>query len=93
MADVIAKELEKLVRDRLTDMNVKEVRIKLDSDDLGERAYRVIVVYEAKRGALKSDKTSSLARYARHKLLDMNETAFPFFRFVSDRDAKVLAAA
>ncbi|WP_239805153.1 hypothetical protein [Croceicoccus hydrothermalis] len=93
MADTISDELEKLIRDRLADMSVTDIRICLDSDDAGERAYRVMVVYEAKRGALESAKTASLARYARHKLLDMDENAFPFFRFVSDKDAKALAAA
>lgn len=92
MADMIATELEKLVRDHLTDMDVREVRINLDSDEDGDRAYRVMVVYEAKRGA-KSAKTASLARYARHKLMDLDEPAFPFFRFISASDAKALAAA
>lgn len=93
MADMITQELEKLIRDRLTDMNVKDVIIRVDSDDDGDRAYRVMVVYEAKKGPWKSDRTASLARYARHKLLDLDDNAFPFFRFVSDTDAKALAAA
>ncbi|USA39644.1 hypothetical protein NCF86_00320 [Pelagerythrobacter marinus] len=93
MATDINSTIEKLVRERLADVSVEEVRITRDQDDDGECVYRVMIVYDASKAGLKAEKTASLARHIRHKLLDMHDHSFPFFRFVSTRDAKGLAAA
>lgn len=85
--------IDKTVRDRLGEAAIHSVNIIEDVDFDGQPVFRVTVIFEAKRGKLDAEKTSGITRHIRHKLLEIDESKFPFFRFVSTSDAKALTAA
>lgn len=93
MDDRIKTVIENVVRERFAGSAIEDVRIFEDVDFEGQPVLRVTVIFEPKRGKLDAEKTSGITRHIRHKLLEMNEEKFPFFRFVSKADAKALKAA
>jgi hypothetical protein len=85
--------IEDVVRERLTDARITDVRIEEDEDSDGDTVYRIMVIFDNETGRLNADRTSGLARHLRSRLSESNVYNFPIFRFVSQADAKKLRAA
>lgn len=91
MREDIKDIIEEVVRERLSNANIVDVRVDEDTDCDGEDVYRVSVIYAGHK--LDTEKTSSLIRYTRSRLRERNSYEFPIFRFISQSDMKRLRAA
>lgn len=89
MADV-RKIIETVVRERLADAGVVDVRIEEDIDSEGDAIFRVMVIFD--KNLSDARKTTGLARHTRARLNEAGNSRFPIFRFVSQSDAKRLTA-
>lgn len=93
MRDEIKQIIESVVRERLAGSEILEVRIAEDEDYQGDHIVRVMVVFDASKGKLDSQKINGLARHLRSRLDSTDAFLHPVFRFVSQADAKRLNAA
>jgi len=85
--------INEVVRERLSRTRILDVKVDEDVDGEGEPVFRVVVVYDEAGGALDAHETVSLARHARLRLSEADESRFPIFRFMSQGDARKLRAA
>lgn len=93
MSDDIKRIIESVIRERLAGSEIVEVRVAEDEDYEGDRIFRVMVIFDASKGQLDSEKITGLARHLRSRLDSRNAFSHPIFRFVSKTDAKKLNAA
>lgn len=85
--------IEEVVRDRFGDASIVSVHVREDEDFDGDIVLYVTVVFDAKK-PLDSDKTNSIVRHTRHRLMhERDDRAFPVFSFVSKSDASRLKTA
>ena len=88
MSDVIHEIIERVVRERLSGVEIVAVKVSDDEDYEGDRIFRVMVVFDPSKGKLDAQKTAGLARHIRSRLQSENAFSHPIFRFVSRKDAK-----
>jgi len=91
------RKLEKVIRDVLKERfgNVKfdTIDIKRDYDADGDEILRILVVVEDAVKRLDASRASTVQRYMRPKLADIQETAFPVISYVSRSDYRKQKAA
>lgn len=90
VAAAVRDLIEAVVRDRLPDVKIEDVRVEHiefnDEDD--DVVLHVTVVFDAGGKALDPSKTSGMVRHVRPKLAAIGERHFPLFSFVKKSEAE-----
>ena len=91
MKDEIVRTIEGVIRERFSDTTIVSIVVTEDSDFDGEPVFMIRVVFDSKT-PLDAHKTAGIVRHIRHKLLEMEEEAFPIMAFVSKAEIPVLTS-
>lgn len=76
----------KVIRKRLSDTRIVSINVRLGRDHLGERIYRISVVFDSPKNRLDSDKTLGLVRLIRAELREGEDAPFPIISFIAKSD-------
>ena len=92
VADDVQSVIEDVIRERLEAVKIVSVHAVRDDDLDGDEVLRVTVVVDSPASAFDPKRLSSLVRYLRPKLAELDEGAFPLVSFMSEADAKEFAS-
>jgi hypothetical protein len=90
--DKLTEAISAVIHDNLKSAPIISVKVEPGENADGESILRVRVVYGGKRG-LDPDETVSMIRHVRRRLFEMDEERFPHISYISEKDARDLAAA
>ncbi len=85
--------VERVLKERFDDVEIESIEVESDYDDDGDRILRVQVVFDGTRKKLDAHKTSSVLRYMRPKLEEIDEFAFPVISYIAASDLRKSKAA
>lgn len=84
----VREAVERVVRERFSDVCIVSISITPDLDEDGERILLIDVVFKADKKHLDSSKTVGLTRHLLPKLHEANEPGFPIFSFIADSEMR-----
>lgn len=82
-----------VLRERFDDVAIENIDIQRDRDEDGNDILRVQVVFDGNTKRLDARKASSVQRYMRPRLAEIQETAFPVMSYISKSDYRKHKAA
>lgn len=93
IANDVKQIIDAVVRERLSDAHVLNIEFEEDGDFEEDSVFRIIVIYDEKKGRFDAKKAAGLTRHIRSRLGERELMRFPIFRFVSQSDARKLRGA
>jgi hypothetical protein len=87
-SDTLESLVADMVRSRLGDVNVVDVKVEEEITFEDDTILRVYVIYQNKENRLDAEKVSGFLRWLRPALRDHGERRFPVMSFISKNEVK-----